>query len=163
MGTLVLDAPAGKHGFAKAKGRYFHFEDGTPAKFWGTNLSFSACFPSKKEAVIIADRLAFFGFNAVRLHHMDSNFDPQGIFKDIEPSAQNPQMKKTTVFSKKQLDKLDYLIYQLKKRGIYIDINLLVSRDFTEADGVVAADQLGSAAIPVSLFDPKLRELQKKY
>jgi hypothetical protein len=72
-------------------------------------------------------------------------------------------MKKTGVLSKKQLDKLDYLIYQLKIRGIYIDINLLVSRHFTEADGIKHAKELGMAAKPASMFDPKLIELQKQY
>lgn len=163
MGKLILDAPAGKHGFVTNKDGAFYFEDGTPAKFWGTNLCFSACFPSRKEAVITADRLAFFGFNAVRLHHMDYYFEPRGIFKDIVPAHQDPQMKKTGTLSKKQLDKLDYLIYQLKKRGIYIDINLLVSRHFTKADGVIDADTLGTAVRPASIFDPKLVELQKEY
>jgi len=163
IGKLTLDAPAGKHGFVTAKDSHFYFEDGTRAKFWGTNLCFSACFPSKKQAKMIAERLAFFGFNAVRLHHMDFYFEPRGIFEDICPAYKHSQLKKTGHLSKRQLDKLDYLIYQLKQHGIYININLLVSRHFTEADGVKDVDKLGMAAKPVSMFDPKLIELQKKY
>jgi hypothetical protein len=163
IGKLVLDPPAGKHGFVKVKDGHFYFEDGTRARFWGTNLCFAACFPSKEQAEILADRLAFFGFNAVRLHHMDYFFEPHGIFEDISPAYKNSQLKQTGVLSKKQLNKLDYLIYQLKKRGIYIDMNLLVSRHFTEADGVKDAKKFGMAAKPVSMFDPNLIELQKKY
>jgi hypothetical protein len=163
VGKFVLDAPAGKHGFVKVKGNQFVFEDGTPARFWGTNLCFSACFPSKEQARMMADRLAFFGFNAVRLHHMDFFFEPDGIFEDVRRATDNRQLKKTGVLSPRQLDKLDYLIYLLKERGIYIDMNLLVARHFTVADGVVDADKLGMAAKPVSLFDPVLIELQKKY
>lgn len=163
IGKIVLDAPAGKHGFCKVKDCHFYFEDGTQAKFWGINLYFSACFPEKQYAEIIANRLAFFGFNAVRLHHMDFYFEPRGIFEDIYPAEHNPQMKITSILSKTQLDKLDYLIYLLKERGIYTDMNLLVSRHFTEADGVTAAGQLRMAAKPASIFDPKLIKLQKKY
>jgi len=32
------EKPAGKHGFLQVKGENFVFEDGTPAKFWGTNF-----------------------------------------------------------------------------------------------------------------------------
>ncbi|MDD5546102.1 MAG: beta-galactosidase [Candidatus Omnitrophica bacterium] len=163
MGKLVLDPPAGKHGFAKAAGNHFVFEDGTPTRFFGTNLYFEACFPTHKQAEIIAERLAFFGFNAVRLHHMDFYFEPKGIFEDICPAFKNPQMKKTGILSKKQLERLDYLIYQLKIRGIYVDLNLLVGRHFTEADGVKDADKLVLAAKPASVFDEKLIALQKQY
>jgi hypothetical protein len=163
IGKLVLDPPAGKHGFVKAKDGHFYFENGTRARFWGTNLCFNACFPSKEQAEIIADRLAFFGFNAVRLHHMDFDFEPRGIFEDIYPAYKHPQAKQTGTLSKTQLDKLDYLIYQLKQRGIYVDMNLLVTRHFTEADGVKDAEKLDTAAKPVSMFDPKLIELQKRY
>jgi len=163
IGKLVLDAPAGKHGFVKAVGAEFMFEDGTPIRFWGTNLCFSANFPEKKQAEELAERIAFFGFNAVRLHHMDSTFEPRGIFEDVRPAYKNKQMKITGVLSRKQLDKLDYLIYQLKLRGIYVDMNLLVARHFTEADGVKDAEKLGMAAKPYSMFDSKLIELQKQY
>jgi hypothetical protein len=127
------------------------------------NLCFSACFPDKDSANILADRIAYFGFNAVRLHHMDFYFEPNGIFEDICPTYKNPQMKKTGFLSKRQLDRLDYFIYLLKERGIYIDMNTLVSRHFTEADGVVGAEKLEIAAKPVSMFDQKLIELQKQY
>jgi hypothetical protein len=163
IGKLVLDAPAGKHGFVKIQNGHFYFEDGTRAKFWGTNLCFNANFPDKKMAEIMADRIAFFGFNAVRLHHMDDSFESHGIFKDIVPDSKDPQMKKTGVLSQRQLDRLDYFIYLLEQRGIYIDMNLLVGRHFTKADGVVDAEKFGEAAKPVSMFDPKLIELQKQY
>jgi hypothetical protein len=162
-GKEVLDPPAGKHGFVKAKDGHFYFEDGTRAKFWGTNLCFSACFPDKKQAEIIANRIAYFGFNAVRLHHMDWGFEPKGIFEDVAPNLKDPQLKPTFVLSKKQLDRLDYLIYQLKQRGIYVNINLLVSHHFTKADSVIDAEKLGMAAKPVCMFDKHLIELQKKY
>lgn len=162
IGKQVLDSPAGKHGFLTVKDGHFYFEDGTKARFWGTNLTFNACFPTKKQAEEMAERIAFFGFNAVRLHHMD-RFEPRGIFKDITPAYKNKQLKETGHLSEKQLDKLDYLIYQLKKRGIYVNVNLLVSRHFTDADGVIESAKLRTAAIPVSMFDPRLIELQKKY
>lgn len=163
-GKDVLDAPAGKHGFVKVKEGHFYFEDGTRARFWGTNLCFNACFPrTRKQAEILANRIAYFGFNAVRLHHMDSGFEPNGIFEDVAPAFKDKQMKPTGHLSRRQLDRLDYLIYQLKKRGIYININTLVSRHFTEADRIKDAEALGMAAKPVSLFDLKLIELQKQY
>ena len=163
IGKLVLDAPAGKHGFVKVKDGHFYFEDGTRAKFWGTNLCFNACFPTHKQAEMLAERIAYFGFNAVRLHHMDFYFEPKGIFEDTAPAYKDPQMKKTGILSKAQLDKLDYLIYQLKIRGIYVDMNLLVARHFTEADGIKDAGKLGMAAKPYSMFDRKLIILQKQY
>lgn len=163
IGKIVLDPPAGKHGFVKVKDGHFYFEDGARAKFWGTNLCFNACFPTHEQAKKLADRIAFFGFNAVRLHHMDWGFEPRGIFEDTNPASKDPQMKKTGILSKSQMDKLDHLIYQLKQRGIYVDINLLVSRHFTEADGIKDAKKLKMAAKPYSMSDRKLIELQKQY
>lgn len=163
VGKIILEPPAGKHGFTQAQKGDFYFQDGTSAKFYGINLCFGANFPNAKEAKIMAERLAFFGFNAVRLHHMDFHFEPSGIFQDVCPAYKDEQLKKTTKLSEKQLQKLDYLIYQLKQKGIYVDINLLVARHFSEADGVKDADKLGAAAKPASMFDPALIALQKEY
>jgi len=163
IGKIVLDPPAGKHGFVHVRDDQFHFENGTIAKFWGTTLGKAACFPSKRQAEILADNLAFFGFNLVRLHPLDKRFAPQSIFADVAPAHKDPQAKHSGSLDKDQLDRLDYLIYQLSLRGIYVNINLLVSRVFTEADGVVDAASLNSYKNPVFMFDRKLIELQKAY
>ncbi|UCH35940.1 MAG: hypothetical protein JSV65_06185, partial [Armatimonadota bacterium] len=63
--------PAGAHGFVVARNGQLAFEDGTPARFWGTCFSAGACFPKHENAEIIARRLAQFGVNIARLHHMD--------------------------------------------------------------------------------------------
>lgn len=154
IGGLVLDAPAGKHGFLKVKDGHFHFEDGTRVRFWGVNLTAAANFPTQEESEKIAARFAKLGFNIVRLHHMDSNNEPRGIFE---------KAKDTSTLSEKQLERLDYLIYQLKQRGIYVDINLHVGRKFTEADGVADAKNLPRNSKQATMFNKKLIELQKDY
>lgn len=162
-GALTLDAPAGKHGFLGVSGNKFLFRDGSPMRFWGANLCFSANFPSKQQAELMADRLAFFGFNAVRLTHLDHFDEPEGIFEARDPSPHPSGTGFSKKLSEDQLGKLDYLIYKLKQKGIYIDVNLLVTRHFKEEEGVVEASALGAGARAVSLFDPRLIELQKEY
>jgi hypothetical protein len=51
------------------------FEDGTVARFWGTNLTSYTLFGTSKENVKQqARRLSELGFNLVRLHHHDSSW-----------------------------------------------------------------------------------------
>ena len=167
IAALVLDPPAGKHGMLINKNGNLVFEDGTKTRFWGVNISLDACFPSHQMAELIASRLAFYGYNAVRFHHLDYGFEPRGIFKDLLPYTKDPQKKRSGVLSPHQLDKLDYFIYQLKRRGIYINLNLLSGRKFTEADSVKYAKELieisNQAGKPASLFDPHLINLQKSF
>ena len=154
-GKLVLDAPAGKHGFVKVKDGHFFFEDGTRARFSGTNFSLKASFPDHATAEKTAANLAKYGFNIVRLHLMDWDVEPMGIFAKSSGGSSK--------LSPEQLDRMDYLIYQLKKRGIYVDMNLHVGRQFTSAEGVTDADKLPANSKIVTLFDTKLIELQKQY
>ena len=53
------EKPAGKHGFIKTQGRHFVFEDGTRARFWGTNLNGGANFPEHDYAEKLAKRLGY--------------------------------------------------------------------------------------------------------
>ena len=71
--SFAVDAPAGKFGRTIVKDGHFQFEKrpGVPVRFYGANLCFSSCFPTKKQADIMAQRLARQGFNAVRFHHFD--------------------------------------------------------------------------------------------
>ncbi|MDR2704355.1 MAG: carbohydrate binding domain-containing protein [Planctomycetaceae bacterium] len=118
-----LDAPAGKNGFVRVQDGHFVTDKGR-IQFWGTNTCFAANFLDHAAADRMADRMARFGINCVRLHHMDSH--------DIWGGS---NAKTKLEFDKAQLDKLDYYIAALKKRGIYVNINLHVSRSLDERDG----------------------------
>jgi hypothetical protein len=144
-----LPQPAGQHGFVRAEGGHF-VTAGGPIRFWATNLCFDACFPSREQAERLAARLARFGINCVRLHHMDS----RSIWGDSP--------NKLTV-DPKQLQRLDYLIYQLARHGIYTNINLHVSRWFGEAEGFAARDERPKYDKGLDNFEPRMIELQKKY
>ncbi|MBN1586477.1 MAG: hypothetical protein JW937_03495 [Candidatus Omnitrophica bacterium] len=163
IGRHVLNAPAGIHGYVEVNGADFQFDNGSPARFWGTNLCRSGAFPPEEEAKFAADRIAFFGFNAVRFSDIDSAFAPDGLLEDSAPGYTDPQLKNTQLISREQLDRMDRLIYLLKRRGIYTAFNLLTNRRFTVADGVVQAGLLGPGAKPACLFDPHLIKLQQIY
>lgn len=109
--STLLDAPAGKYGRVVLTGGHFGFEKTLkPQRFWGVNLCFGANYLEKPEADALAERLARLGYNTVRLHHFDGE-----------------------ATSAASLDKLDYLIWALKKRGLYIKTDLYVSRPVSES------------------------------
>ncbi len=155
ISNIVLDAPAGEHGFVKIKEGHFYFEDGLRTRFWGINLTFKGCFPEKAVADKTAEHLAKYGFNLVRLHHMDTIRSPSGII--------SRESDDTQVIDDEQLDRMDYFIHKLKENGIYVNINLHVGREFTEEDGVVDAELLPDLSKIVTIFDDRLIELQKDY
>jgi len=103
-----LDKPAGKHGGVRMDGDQFKLEDGTPIKFWGTNLAYLGCAPEHAVAEDAAARFARYGVNAVRLHKF-SGPGWQGI-GDPNDAAQ---------FEPKGLEKFDYFTSQLKNHGVY--------------------------------------------
>ena len=103
-----LDKPAGKHGGVRQVGDKFAFEDGTPVKFWGTNLSYAASAPEKEQADFTAARFAKWGVNAVRMH----KFTGSGWEGIGDPND-------ATKMEAKGFDKLDYFSSQLTKNGVY--------------------------------------------
>ncbi|MBS7614610.1 hypothetical protein KEJ18_02595 [Candidatus Bathyarchaeota archaeon] len=153
------EKPAGKHGFLKVKDDKFIFDDGVEARFWGTCFNSAANFPPHELSEKVARRLAKFGLNMVRTHQLDAEWSTPNIFQFTK--GRLPE--NTLSFDPKSLDRLDYLIYCLKKEGIYIYLDQLTYRKFRIGDGIDAVDELGEAAKPYTNFDPKLIELQKKY
>ncbi len=130
-------------------GHFFRGDD--RVRLWGVNLSFGANLPTHEAAPYIAARLAAAGVNAVRCHHMDTARWPRGIWnakngKDISPEA---------------LDRLDFFIDQLARRGIYADINLHVGREHSQYLGLPKSDS-GYDKI-ANIFTPALVNAQKKY
>ena len=127
---------------------------GKRIKFWGGNLVADGAFPEKSNADAIAGRLRKMGFNLIRLHHLDNNWGEGSLFD---------QWDNTRKLNPVTLDKLEYLISALKNNGIYIDMNLNVSRTFKTTDGVANADSIVDFGKGVTLFDPQLIALQKEY
>ena len=153
--SSINEMPAGKHGFVTAKNGKYVFSDGTPARFWGTDLVANNAFLTHEKADAVAKRMAKLGINLVRLHHMDAVWSNPNIF---DPAAGDTQ-----TFSADSLDKLDYLLAALKKNGIYVYPDLLVHRKFREGDKVPDFDKLAEGAKGVAHFSRRVIELNKLY
>jgi hypothetical protein len=115
--SAIHEAPAGKYGHVIVNHGHFAFA-GRPekrVKFNGTNLCFSSCFLEKPMCDQVAERLSRMGYNAVRFHHFD----------DLLTDHNDPAR---TRLNPAELDQLDYLFAALKKRGIYVTIDLYTLR-----------------------------------
>lgn len=124
------EIPAGRHGFLKAAGERLVFEDGTPVRFWGTNLTAYALFGSSKEGVRQqARRLSQLGFNLVRIHHHDSPWVDPNIFGPASAES-------TESIAAAQQDRLDWLIKCLKDEGIYVWLDLHAQRFLKPGDNI---------------------------
>jgi len=152
-----LHKPAGSLGHIYAGEDGHLYVNRERIKFLGVNICGGACFPDKDEAEKIAGRLAKFGVNGVRFHHMDASGEAFNIFEKITGGTRR--------FSKDALDRLDYFISKLKENGIYVDLNLLVSRRFTSADGlpreVETVDWKDQQVL--GFFINEFEELEKEY
>jgi hypothetical protein len=137
--------PAGKRGFLRAQGNRLVFEDGTVARFWGTNLTAYSLFQTSKDNVKKqAHRLSELGFNLVRFHHQDSEWVDPNIFGD----RNNPN---TQTLDPAMLGELDWWIKCLKDEGIYIWLDLHVGRRVTAADGIDGFEEISQGKPTASL------------
>jgi len=156
--SKLLDRPAGKHGFVRVdEAGHFRFADGTPVRFFGTNLVGARCCPTKEQARKWAARLAAYGVNLLRFHAFDSAWAPiidasGGNTRKLDPNA---------------LERMDYFIAELRKRGVYVYLDLLDYRKFLPGDKVREADRMAThwehSMKGASIFNPRLVELQKEY
>ncbi|HEX8912375.1 MAG TPA: cellulase family glycosylhydrolase [Humisphaera sp.] len=148
----LLDKPAGKNGPVVARDGHFYTGD-KRVRFVGVNLAFAANFPPKDQADAIAKRLAAFGVNCVRFHHMDNQPFPNGIFADRDLEK----------LSAEALDRLDYFVAALKAQGVYANLNLHVSRPWSRTKKWPNADKLEGYDKQVDIFHPELIEANKRY
>ncbi len=156
----LLDAPAGKHGFVRVEnGRFVN--DAGPVRLHGTNLTGPANFPTHEQADKLAARLARFGLNCVRLHYMDADY---GNFRNpAEPGILAANATTQRRLAPEQIDRLDYLIAALKRRGIYVDVNLHVARYWDDRDGFPDRNRRPWADKGLDNFEPRMIALQKEY
>ena len=147
-------APIGDNEFV-AVGPDGHFSiNGAPVRFFGVNVVADGAFPDKSKSWFIAGRLRKMGFNLVRFHHLDNPWSAWSLFE---------QGSDTRHLNPATLDRLHAFVAELKRNGVYVNMNLHVSRTFREADGVAGADSLPEMGKGVTYFDPQLRALQKEY
>ncbi len=152
--------PAGVHGYIVPKGGHFvESKTGSRVRFLATNFAARSAFPSHADAEKVAARIAKLGINLVRMHHLDNPGWGEGA------TLWDARYKDHQHLDPGQLDKLDYLLAQLKKNGVYANVNLHVSRTFTPDDGFPAS----VSKIPfdfdkrVDEYDRRMIQLQKNY
>jgi hypothetical protein len=144
--------PAGVHGPLVIKDGRFEFtrKPGKRVRFNGGNTCFSANFLEKPEADAFAEYVASLGHNSLRVHHHERDMmDPAG-----PAGAQKVR--------EDQLERLDYLLAALKKRGIYITTDVYVSRPIRKGDlpGVTEAVDM-SAYKALVLLGPARKDWEK--
>jgi hypothetical protein len=120
-------------------------------RIWGVNICMGACFPAHADAERVAARLAAAGTNSVRFHHMDTDVYPRGILDPKDRLKIHPEA----------LERLDYLLDQLARRGIYANINLHVGREASKALGLPQPNTKYDKV--VGIFVRELIEAQRQY
>lgn len=107
-----------------------HFTvSGKRIRFLGVNFASDSPFMPTNNAEAVAARLAKFGVNNIRFHHMDAPWAYNGGLLAYTSGT-------STNFNASQLDRLHCVVSRLKAHGIYSDINLLVGREYRRADGL---------------------------
>lgn len=129
-----LEAPAGKHGRIRADGDRLVY-NGKPIKLWGTNVCYESCAPNRDLADRRADFYAALGINTVRLHKYADGTGWAGIL------AQDSHVE----YDKAKLDRMDYFVAALKKRGIYTKLSpvFIMKLGPAERAAVPFMDELG--------------------
>ncbi|MBC7288003.1 MAG: beta-galactosidase [Armatimonadetes bacterium] len=146
--------PAGKCGrvFSGTDGRLYT-EDGSRVVFWGVNVAKDSIFQPREIIDKAVEAIAAAGFNLVRFHHFD---DVTGLLPR-ERAGKKPRI------DQEKLACLDYWIYKLGQRGIYVYLDLLDYRTFWPEEGVPDGERLGRGAKPYAFFLPRLIDLQAEY
>lgn len=118
-----LDTPAGRHGRLRSEGERFIY-NGRPIRLWGINVTYATCAPSKELADRRAEFYARLGINAVRLHK----------FADGPGWAGIQSADSFATFDAAALDRFDYFVAALKRRGIYVELSANFGIKLGEAD-----------------------------
>jgi hypothetical protein len=166
--SFLLEAPAGQEGFIRVADGHLVRPDGRRFRIWGVNLTGwtrgSTLLPPKEQAPLWADALARFGINCVRFHFLDlTTRDPDDPSPRRRPAGLIDRHRNDTqAFDADQINRLDFFVAELKKRGIYTNLNLNVGRTYKKGDGVPDWDQIAHSKGMTYIGD-RLLELQRDY
>jgi hypothetical protein len=154
--SALSPLPAGAGGFVHLRdGRFF--SGAKRVRFWGFNTCFGANFPTHADAEKVSAHLAKLGVNALRMHHHDTAPAPRGIWSAVRDGRRE--------LDPGQLERQDYFLDQLHRRGIYANLNLHVGREFTAAEGFARQDLPYAVRFDKYLlyFEPRMRERFKVF
>ena len=112
--------PAGVHGFVRAALGHFVDDRGSRLRFFGVNLTGVAGLPEAADATRLARHFRKLGFNAVRLHALDSAAALLGNDGQLDPAA---------------LERLDFFCAELKTQGLYFSFGLHAAAGYAGLDG----------------------------
>lgn len=153
----ALNAPIGTNRVMTDTNGHF-VVNGRRLRFLGVNFAGDSPFMPTNNADAVAARLAKFGVNAIRFHHMDASWAYNGGLLAYTSAS-------STNFNAAQLERVHYLVSRLKAHGIYSDVNLLVGREYRSGDGLgpeVTGMDWKDAHILGYFYDPALA-LHKDY
>lgn len=150
--SFLLATPAGRNGMTTVKDGRLAFSKGERARFLGVSLMEATAFQDAKRVDELADRLARSGINLVRLGELDVPLGPGRCL--IDDSRDD-----TKALDPDALARLDHLIAALKKRGIYVAIELQSGRRYRAGDGVATPGLLPAGGGPAAQFDTTIGQL----
>ncbi len=157
----AAEKPAGRRGFVKAVGASLFFEDETPARFWGTNLTAAAVTGTSMDNVKLqAKRISALGFNLIRITHHDSPW--------VNPNVFGKDAADTQTLDPAYLKKLDWWIKCLKEEGIYVWLDLHVQRGLTAGDRIYGFDEIRKGGKTADLkgysyVNPTIQKAMKRF
>lgn len=120
--------PLGAHGTVTVRDSDLFFEDGTPVRFWGNNISYCGnqlIYMDKHDADRLADHLAQLSINCMRIHILHC----ANSLLDMSDGT-------TQKFDALKVDRLMYVLHALEKRGIYLSMDFNYHRYFLEGDKI---------------------------
>ncbi|OHT08200.1 hypothetical protein TRFO_23346 [Tritrichomonas foetus] len=128
---------------------HFFTKDRERVRLFGTNVCYSNAFPLKTQAKALAQRMSQIGINVVRFHHMDNH--------NIWDQNDNTQ------FDEENIDRLHFFIKCLGEEGIYVNLNLHVSRVYPLPEFTETLQNIFSNGKPLDRFYDPFIEMQKEY
>jgi len=153
--TFSSDLPPGSQEVAGARGFVgrdrdggFRFQDGRPARFFGTSIEWTGCLPDSATAVVTARHLRKLGINLVRLRYFDHGYawwDPNLTILDEGNGFLSLHAERMRRF--------DWFVAQLIANGVYLYLPLQSARVPSADDG------LGSNADSALWLDKTLNYL----
>ena len=146
--------PAGAKGFLQTtpEGTFRFADSPERVRFAGFVSVAQANFPDSADAPLIAARLAKLGVNLMRVHLMDVD----GIY-GVFASGSN-----TRTLDPVRMRRMDWFLKNLRDRGIYYNFCVQAGRVFKSGDSLRAPVTNDQSKF-VTLFDPRLMDLQKEF